>query len=80
MPHLDLRAKMLTQKKDQGNVTVAYVNGSRRTFSAVVLAAGTVSGLKLSLTSVEKSSGIIDNVPMCTAQRGAGSTNCYIAR
>jgi len=81
MPLLDIRARVVSAVKGHtGKRQVKYRNASRRSFDATVIAAGTSSGLKIKLNDVDGSAAIIDNVPACTAQQGAGSYSCYAYR
>ena len=77
MPVLDHRAKALVQKgknKTAGRQTVTYIDAKGRSRDALVLSAGTASGLKLAVGSTN---AVIDNVPKGTS---ASSTGCYFAR
>jgi hypothetical protein len=78
MPLKDDRAAVLVGAKDAstGRRTVQYRSTNGRTYSAMVLAAGTASGLKLSVGS-GSGKRIIDNVAKAT---GLKQTNVYWSR
>jgi hypothetical protein len=78
MPQNDIRATVVAKGAKHltsGRRTVIYRDGSGRTRLAMVLGAGSTSGLKLAIGS--DSGRIVDNVAKATTSK---STNAYIAR
>ena len=78
MPMKDRRAKATVGKgkhRSSGKMRVTYIDAKGRTREALVLGAGTTSGLKLQITSGKRR--IIDNVAKATAMN---SVNAYVDR
>lgn len=76
MPTKDLRTAATTKPQSAaGSRTVVYRDTKGRSFDAVVVGAGSSSGLKIKLTS--DNGRIIDNVAKAT---GLKQTNVYHAR
>lgn len=73
----DLRTPVTTKPKNQtaGRRVVVYMDAKGKTYDAIVLGAGTSSGLKLKLAHPHAT--ILDNVAKATNE---GSVSCYRAR
>jgi hypothetical protein len=78
MPLNDIRADVIAngpKHRTSGRRTVIYRDGAGRTRLALVLGAGTTSGLKLAIGS--DSGRVVDNVAKAVTSK---STNAYISR
>lgn len=65
------------QNGTAGNRVVQFIDAKNRSHNAIVLAAGSASGLKLYMSHYSPGNQVIDNVPAMVA---ATDVSCYVAR